>query len=194
MFKKLVLMIAAMMFGIVSAASATFMFSDVGMTSNTLTFTIDGDMTGYAWTGGSYNSHFSIGYEGDIFTTTGGNAPNSWTTSVFDNENININGEGHTLTKFGYNYSWSWYTNSLWDAVAADRTVTLTLGNYLNPTETGIVSFYWGSVNSNPVLLGSVDYDGSNPSAPVPEPATCLLLGIGLFGMVAVGRKKFNKS
>ncbi len=37
----------------------------------------------------------------------------------------------------------------------------------------------------------TIDHEG-NAAAPVPEPATCLLMGVGLIGMVA-GRKKFMK-
>ena len=50
-------------------------------------------------------------------------------------------------------------------------------------------------ISNNWIVLDDLTYtNGSNPSAPVPEPATCLLLGVGLLGMAAVGRKKFNKS
>jgi hypothetical protein len=45
-------------------------------------------------------------------------------------------------------------------------------------------------------LYGTVQatfsYDREASAAPVPEPSTVLLMGVGLLGLVAVGRRKFN--
>lgn len=47
-----------------TSASAAFDFSNMNMTENSVTFTINGDMSGYA--SPDYNDQFSIGYEGSF--------------------------------------------------------------------------------------------------------------------------------
>ena len=46
---------------------------------------------------------------------------------------------------------------------------------------------------SNPVTTSTVEVGGGADPSPVPEPATMLLLGSGLVGLAAAGRKKFFK-
>jgi len=47
------------------------------------------------------------------------------------------------------------------------------------------IAFHWGQTCQNDVIEGS---------APVPEPATMLLLGVGLIGLAGFGRKKIKGS
>jgi hypothetical protein len=50
----------------------------------------------------------------------------------------------------------------------------------------------WGGSGNN-INIGRVSHVGEINS-PAPEPATVLLLGVGLAGLVGFGRKKFQKS
>src|SRR5512145_455165 len=86
---------------------AAFIFSDVEVTSNSVTFTIDGDMTGYVGSS-SYLDQFSIVYVGDLWTGATAFSSNTWSSSVFDNESILINGNTGGFNSF-YDYSWSMY-------------------------------------------------------------------------------------
>jgi len=45
----------------------------------------------------------------------------------------------------------------------------------------------------NPVTTSTVEVDGGVDAHATPEPATMLLLGSGLVGLAAAGRKKFFK-
>lgn len=153
--------------------TAAFVFSDVSCTANSVTFTIDGDTSGLATLGN--NAQFSLRFGGGLWAGLTGFSANTWSQSVFDNETIQ--NPGNTGT-FGASvpYTWSSYTTSLADAVATNRTVTLTFGNnYLDPTATGgFVEFYWGNGNSSSAqtLLGT-----SQKS--IPEPGSLLVLAMG---------------
>lgn len=49
----------------------------------------------------------------------------------------------------------------------------------------------WGDFTINSSIL-TINHDGNSTAAPVPEPATCLLMGVGIIGLVA-GKKKLIK-
>ena len=119
-----------------AAGATTLTFSNVTYTSNSVTFTINGSMSGYvdkqAYKNKNWNE-FSIQFGGDL-------APNSrkvdlganrWSTSVFDN--ASLSDVGHSGAWRGLPYAWSAYAGSLAKAVATNRTVTLFLpSNYLD--------------------------------------------------------------
>lgn len=170
---------------------AGFVFSNLSYTANSVTFTINGDMTGYTPPSGDGNLiQFSLRYgAGDIWAGVGGFTQNTWSTSVFDNSILSLAGNTGTFPFFTPMYSWSWYTNSLSGAQATNRTVTLTLGdNYLNTSATNpIVEFYWGNGadSQNPTLIGTL--------STVPEPASMVIWGIGAISMGLVARRRAKK-
>ena len=189
MKKKLLVGLVTILFlaGMVGVASATFMISDVGITSNSVTFTIDGDMTGYSLP--IQDKGFSLEYFGDIFLGDNSYAPNTWSSSVFDNETIIKS--GYTGTWSGADYTWSHYNSSLANASAINRTITVSFTkNYLDPTAMGQIGFYWGNPLSRHIEIQRVDIGNSNP---VPEPATMLLFGTGLAGLAGLRRRQAKK-
>ncbi|MGA8181146.1 MAG: PEP-CTERM sorting domain-containing protein [Desulfobacterales bacterium] len=49
------------------------------------------------------------------------------------------------------------------------------------------------SISSKSVTSGTSSETKDNNISPVPEPATLILIGTGLFGLAAFGRNKFKK-
>ncbi|MDH3974665.1 MAG: PEP-CTERM sorting domain-containing protein [Deltaproteobacteria bacterium] len=173
------------------AANAALIFSDVSMTSNSVTFTVNGDMSGYTIPSIIPNT-FEILYTGDIWAGVTGYTANTWSNTVFDGMTIQSSGNTGDYDYSGPNrpYTWTQYTTDLAAGIATSRQVTVTFGDaYLNPDFTaGEMVFIWGTEGYAHTELGR--WDGSQP---VPEPATVVLLGSGLAGLAFIRRKGSRK-
>ncbi len=141
----------------------TFTFSNVSYTAGSVTFTIDGDMSGYA--AGNVLNGFSLVYAGDIMMPAM-TAGNFWSRSVFDNKTISESGATDDFV--AGDYTWSKYVNPLQDASVNNATVTVTLSHpHLNESAVSpSISFVWG-IGPGGTVLATV-----TPTVGGPPPAT----------------------
>lgn len=199
------LLAAALAAAMSSAAGATTLsFSDVSYTGNSVTFTIDGDLTGYLGKKADKNDYryqFSLRYGSDMVNDSSSKnyGANTWSTSAFDNFDFKYS--GNTGGWGGLPYSWSWYDGDLSTAVASNRTVTLSLPtDYLNvDAHNPVISFLWGNGQSdtNPIVLAKVSataYEAVSETPAVPLPASLPLLGAALLGGLGLSRLRARKA
>ena len=184
---KMAVMCAAI--GVTGSAQAAFVFSDISVTTNSVTFTINGDMSGYSTS--STQSQFSIRYSDSIVSpalTMYTYFPNTWSSPVFDNLALQDSGNSGN---WGNVYSWSEYQTSLSSAVATNRTVTVSAaGSWLQAGASGYIEFLWGNGNHSYATVLASHAVTVGETSPVPVPAAVWLLGSGLVGLAGFMRRK----
>lgn len=171
-----------------SAANAALIFSDVSVTSRSLSFTVDGDLSGYVPDPGTNLRQFSILFSGDFWLgALGSYSRNTWSTSLFDN--VGISYVGNTGWFFGATtpYTWVSMTQNLTNAVATNRSVTVDFGSdFIDPSAAGNIEFFWGNgyttSNKTSIQLTSSD--------PLPAPSSVVLIGLALATLGGVAGRK----
>ena len=140
-----------------TAHAAAIIFTVNSYTSNSLTFTLSGQMPATA-PAALANSpvEIDINYGGTLYTGDGSYHANALSAAPLIGVSFshgNTGGFGDTPT----NYSWLYFTSSLEALSGTNSQVTLTWGGalLLNTSGTGSFDLYWANLASGPELYGS---------------------------------------
>ncbi|MFK7730900.1 MAG: hypothetical protein AB8B48_04695 [Pseudomonadales bacterium] len=171
-----------------TSANATLLFSDIVLTSRSISFTVDGDMTGYVPSAGSNLRQFSILFSGDFWTgALGDYSSNTWSTSLFDNKSISFAGNTGWFNGATTPYTWVYMNSNLTNAFANNRSVTVDFGDdYLDVNESGTLEFFWGNGYTTSTKT-SLQVSAADP---ISSPSSIALLMASLVGLCGLLRRQ----
>ncbi|MCD6184785.1 MAG: PEP-CTERM sorting domain-containing protein [Deltaproteobacteria bacterium] len=193
--KKFLMFLCAVMlvFGMVGTASA-ISFTD----TQTLNVTIGEGPIAQLWWGDSYTySHatpadFEVPW--DVVNSATLKISGYWIDD--NNDTVAISGSVVGTLTSGGSYSWSSWQWLSWDTPSIsffDIASTFSSWTTGEPFDVTIIAdgYCFDGIIQIASSIFTLDYD--NASAPVPEPSTILLMGVGLLGLVGFSRKRLNK-
>jgi len=201
--KKILMLLSTviLIFGMLDTASATSFTFDMGANSSVDTSGTNNALHMYAEVnpniddiiyslqeGKSYTFYFATIGTTEYWINNDDVNPGTLTASIdFDNPDL-VQAVGGTSIGFS---AW-WYFVQGWNLRWNDP-VVVDFGNggqfSLELSDVGYRSWWWQGPDGSADVYATVTLN----SAPVPEPATILLVGIGLFGLAGFGRKQFSK-
>jgi hypothetical protein len=168
-----------------SRSFAGFIFNVDSYTASSITFTVDGDMSGY--TAGSEKDAFGLVYNGDIWANNLNYSSNMFSDSVFDNASPN----GGNTGSFGGTRPYTWSTGSISNATANMNTTTISWNLDLlniNPINWSVDLVQGNGFSGNVVEVLASD-NTVGPIA-VPEPTTLAIFALSIVGLAS---RRFKK-
>lgn len=171
-----------------TAANASLLFSDVDLTSNSISFMVDGVLDDITPDVGTLRWQLSILYSPSLWLGSEGSFHrNNISQSLFDNRDLGYSGNTGLFYGATVPYTWINFTGDLFGASANSRLVTIDFtNNYIDTEADGFVEFIWGNGYRTSVQtpIQSVAAD------PMPSPPSVALIFTGLLALLPVFRRK----